>query len=103
MVGKGEGCDDSICIDKPKISQFSERITVNSLMKNTLKEKLHPQRPMYRTEYGRMTWKALHRISLNFPDNPNIEQRKSMNAFFEGLAFVFPCKECAEDFRKGNF
>ena len=95
-----EGCDDTICIDKPKIT--TDKINIISLTKPTLFDVIHPQRPMYRTEIGRLTWKALHRISVNYPDKPSEEEKKGMIGFWEGLARVFPCKVCSEDFQNGT-
>jgi len=98
----GEGCDDSICIDKPKI-ETSEKINITSLTKRTLDEVVHPQRPLFRTEIGRITWKALHRMTVNYPESPKQDEKIKMAAFFEGLARVFPCKHCADDFQNGIY
>jgi hypothetical protein len=99
----GEGCDETICIDKPTLNPNAEKINISSLTKQTLQEVIHPERPMYRTEIGRLTWKALHRMSVNYPDTPSDHEKSLMTSFFEGLALVFPCKECAADFVGGKY
>lgn len=94
-------CQESVCIDKPKLSKLSQSMFMSGLYKQTEEEKLYPERPLYRTEFGRMTWKVLHRIAANFPDNDvNEDDKKTMENIFYGLAKHFPCLECKEHFQE---
>ena len=92
-------CQESICIDKPQLSKLTQSMYMSGLYKQTEEEKLYPERPLYRTEYGRITWKLLHRISAMY--NPQSEDEKHlMSNIFKGLSIHFPCKECADHFKE---
>jgi FAD-linked sulfhydryl oxidase len=95
----GHGCEESICIDKPSITKLSN-IGNSFLFKQTEEDVLYPQRPLYRTEFGNSTWKVLHRISINYPSDPNEYEKNLMEKMIKGLSIHFPCPECAEHFRK---
>ena len=98
----GKGCDDSICIDKPTNSIIHPNNVQMGLYKTTEEEKLFPQRPLYRTEFGSITWKMFHKIGLIFPENPSEEDKEVMQKMISGLSVHFPCKECSEHFQKGG-
>jgi len=91
------GCGDSICIDKPMVVE--KQLNIGSLSRKTLVEEIFPERPMYRTEFGRVTWRLLHRITTLFPTVPTEEDRLKMDRMFKGLSTHFPCKECADHFK----
>ena len=93
-------CQTSICIDKPQLSKLSQSMYMSGLYKQTEEEKLYPERPLYRTEYGRMTWKVLHRIAAMYDKSPSEDDKKLMWQTFKGLSLHFPCEECAVHFRK---
>jgi FAD-linked sulfhydryl oxidase len=95
----GHGCEDSICIDKPDLSKLSQSMQASGLYKQTEEEKLYPERPLYRTEFGRITWKVMHRIASIYPENPNDQEKELMSNTFNGLAAHFPCRECADHFK----
>ncbi len=99
----GKGCDDSICVDKPLNSIINPNQASMGLYKSVQEEKLFPQRPLYRTEFGNITWKIFHKSGFNFPENPNDEEKLLMNKMINGLSRHFPCKECASHFQKGIF
>ena len=92
-------CEESICIDKPQLSKLSQSMYSSGLYKQTEEEKLYPERPLYRTEYGRITWKLLHRIAAMYDSNPSEEDKKLMSDTFKGLSIHFPCRECAVHFQ----
>lgn len=98
----GKGCDDSICIDKPLESIIHPKNSSMGLYKSIQEEQLFPQRPLYRTEFGSITWKILHKIGLIYPDNPSKEERNIMEKMINGLSLHFPCKECSEHFKTGK-
>ncbi len=93
-------CQTSICIDKPQLSKLSQSMYMSGLYKQTEEEKLYPERPLYRTEYGRMTWKVLHRIAAMYDKNPSEGDKKLMLETFKGVSLHFPCEECAKHFQK---
>jgi FAD-linked sulfhydryl oxidase len=93
-------CGSNICIDKPELSKLTQSMFMSGLYKQTEEEKLYPERPLYRTEIGRMTWKVLHRIAANFSENPTEEEKDLMIKTFEGVSKYFPCKECADHFKQ---
>jgi FAD-linked sulfhydryl oxidase len=93
-------CQESICIDKPQLSKLSQSMYMSGLYKQTEEEKLYPERPLYRTEYGRITWKLLHRLAGMYDTNPSEDDKKLMNDTIKGLSVVFPCKECALHFQE---
>ena len=88
------GCGDSICIDKPMVVE--KVINVGNLTRKTLEEEIFPERPMYRTEFGRTTWRLLHRMATLFPSDPNEDEKRIMSNFYTGLSSHFPCKDCAD-------
>jgi len=44
--------------------------------------------------WGPHAWIFLHTITLNFPDNPTLEQKKHYKDFFESLINIIPCDKC---------
>jgi len=44
--------------------------------------------------WGRHVWKALHYISLGYPDNPTEEQKYHYKNFFTLLKYTLPCNIC---------
>ena len=95
----GHGCEESICVDKPSISQFANKSN-SALFKQTEMDQIYPERPLYRTEFGNSTWKVLHRISVFYPDKPSEEEKSLMNGMIKGLSVHFPCPECRDHFAK---
>ncbi|KII69112.1 FAD-linked sulfhydryl oxidase ALR [Thelohanellus kitauei] len=55
--------------------------------------------PPDRAELGRSTWTFLHTTAAYYPNQPTIEQQKSMEGLIKGLADFFPCKGCASHLR----
>ena len=98
----GKGCDDTICVDKPIDSILHPNVASMGLYKSIEVEKIFPERPLYRSEFGTMTWKVLHRIGVMFPDNPNKEEKIIFKKMINGLSTHFPCKECSEHFKEGK-
>lgn len=93
-------CQTSICIDKPSISKLTQSMQNSTLFKQTAEEKIYPERPLYRTEFGPMTWKVLHRIAATYPEHPLEQEKELAKDMFKGLARFFPCVECAVHFQK---
>ncbi len=94
----GQGCEESICVDKPSISQFNTKSN-SVLFKQTEENHLYPERPLYRTEFGNSTWKVLHRISAFYPDKPSDEEKDLMSRMIKGLSIHFPCPECRDHYK----
>jgi len=97
----GKGCDDSICLDKPLNSIINPNQASMGLYKSIDEDRLFPQRPLYRTEFGNITWKVFHKIGLIFTAE-NEKEKEIMNKMINGLSKNFPCPECAEHFQQGK-
>ena len=50
--------------------------------------------------WGPHLWKALHIISLGYPNEPNEEQKKNYRTFFENFYQVLPCSICSNNYKK---
>ena len=49
--------------------------------------------------WGPHLWKALHMISLGYPNEPNEEQKKNYRTFFEKFYQVIPCSICSNNYK----
>jgi hypothetical protein len=49
-------------------------------------------------EWGPATWHALHAITLTFPVEPTIADRKRYATFFNVVGTVLPCVQCRNHF-----
>ncbi|VDO03115.1 unnamed protein product [Rodentolepis nana] len=56
--------------------------------------------PLDKTSLGRATWALLHTIAAYYPSKPTIDEMQSMERFFYDFAKFFPCKYCADDFKR---
>ena len=97
----GKGCDESICLDKPINSIINPSQASMGLYKTIKEDKLFPQRPLYRTEFGNITWKVFHKIGLIYSAESQ-EEKEIMRKMIIGLSKNFPCPECAEHFQQGK-
>eukprot|EP00949_MAST-11_sp_MAST-11-sp1_P002417 g2417.t1 len=52
-----------------------------------------------REALGRGSWMLLHKMSLNYPNNPTEKDVEDMASFLHLFAKFYPCSECAEHFR----
>ncbi|XP_050029581.1 FAD-linked sulfhydryl oxidase ALR [Dermacentor andersoni] len=55
--------------------------------------------PPDRSELGRCTWSLLHSVAAYYPSRPSAEQQRDADQFFRLFSRLYPCKDCAEDFR----
>ena len=49
--------------------------------------------------WGYHAWIFLHSITLEYPDNPTIEDKKNMINFINSLQYVLPCLKCRINFQ----
>lgn len=92
-------CNEFICVDKPK--KFYDKIfSVSGIFKKRKLEEDYPQRPLFRSEFGRITWNLFHRICAYYPEKPNKNEKELAAKMFEGFYEFFPCKECKIDIPK---
>ena len=56
--------------------------------------------PPDREELGTATWKLIHSIAANFPDDPTDRDKLEASQFIKSLAYLYPCHICAADFRE---
>jgi hypothetical protein len=49
--------------------------------------------------WGPAGWMTLHSISLNYPDNPNDNDRYNVNNFMNAFTESIPCPTCKDDFK----
>ena len=50
--------------------------------------------------WGPHLWKALHMITMGYPNEPSEEDKKNYKSFFENLYLVIPCSICATNYKK---
>ena len=55
--------------------------------------------PVDRDELGRSTWDLLHTTAAYYPEAPAPEDVAAAGGLVSGLARLYPCEHCAEDFR----
>ena len=48
---------------------------------------------------GRGSWRLLHTIAANYPEQPTLQEKNDMSSFIVLFSKVYPCVPCAEDFR----
>ena len=59
-----------------------------------------PGCPSDKDTLGAGTWELIHSIAANYPDEPTAKDKQRALDFFNGLAWLYPCPYCAEDFQK---
>ena len=50
--------------------------------------------------WGPHGWKFIHFVTLGYPNNPSIEEKKTYKYFFESLKTTIPCSICANHYRE---
>lgn len=50
--------------------------------------------------WGNHAWFLLHSLSLNYPKNPNENDKRNMKQFLSSLAELLPCSVCKKHFRR---
>ena len=53
-----------------------------------------------RTRLGQAGWTILHTIALEFPTQPTLRYRRSLEAWLHLFPDVYPCQECAIEMRE---
>ena len=48
--------------------------------------------------WGPGAWTFLHTITINYPDNPNEDQKFYHKQLFENLKYTIPCEKCANHY-----
>lgn len=91
----GKDCSNKVCIDKPA-DDIKPKFLENYLNKKTKVEEMYPERPLYRSEIGKISWRVFHRNSVMVSDE---EDKKHFNNFVNGIKSFFPCPTCREDFQ----
>ena len=56
--------------------------------------------PCDREDLGNSTWKLIHSIAANFPTDPTSTDKSEASRFISSLAYLYPCRICADDFRE---
>ena len=49
--------------------------------------------------WGRGAWTFLHSITMNYPDNPTKQQKKTYMDFFNQVGNVLPCNICKNNYK----
>lgn len=85
-------CNANACIDTPpNIKKFKD--FHNLIFKKLPFESI--ERPLYRTEIGRISWDLLYYYSVIASIN---NSDKMIENFINGYRDFFPCEECKKDF-----
>jgi hypothetical protein len=50
--------------------------------------------------WGPHLWKALHMITMGYPNEPSFDDKKNYRFFFENLYHTIPCNICSENYKK---
>jgi len=50
--------------------------------------------------WGPSSWKFLHSIAANYPNNPSMEDKHIYKSFFISLKDILPCNRCKENYKK---
>jgi len=50
--------------------------------------------------WGPHLWKALHMITMGYPNEPTDEQKKNYKSFFENFYLVIPCSVCSNNYKE---
>lgn len=50
--------------------------------------------------WGKHFWYTIHFIALDYPENPNSEDKRDFQTFFENLHKVIPCYKCSVNYVK---
>ncbi|KAL0589287.1 hypothetical protein ABG067_002506 [Albugo candida] len=79
--------------DKKGIKEESRSASVESAQQKA-------ECPLDREELGRSTWGLMHSIGIYYPENPSEEYQRHARSLIEALALMYPCSDCAKDFRK---
>ena len=48
--------------------------------------------------WGPKLWFMMHTISLNYPENPTILDKKNNQVFFNNLQNIIPCDLCKQHY-----
>ena len=49
--------------------------------------------------WGPHAWIFLHSVTLDYPDNPTIQDKHNMKIFINSLGNVLPCEKCRNNFK----
>lgn len=48
--------------------------------------------------WGNGAWVFLHSITLTYPNNPTVNDKKTYKSFFETLGYLLPCNQCSNHY-----
>lgn len=48
--------------------------------------------------WGPSAWNFLHTLTFHYPDNPSVEEQRSIEKLFDSLQYLLPCNECRQHF-----
>ena len=94
-------CENPTCHDTLELFTLARKRRIATT--KTTKKSNNPYTegcPATRGDLGDSTWKLIHTIAANYPDNPSEEDKKYTHMFFESLSVIYPCPHCAKDFRE---
>lgn len=93
----GTGAVSSLTILSPERSALRGAITTDQA--NERHRRRIPATPPSRGDIGRSTWLLLHSVATNFDDHPSPAQQEAALQLIQSLISVYPCQDCALDFR----
>lgn len=93
-------CTSNACIDQPLSLNMNKYDYSTNLIFKKLKYESN-ERPLYRTEIGRISWDLLYYYSVIASINKyDLIDNENIINFIDGYKQFFPCEECKEDFIK---
>lgn len=48
--------------------------------------------------WGKHGWQFLHYVSIGYPENPTLEQKKQYRDFYLNIGNVLPCQKCSKNY-----
>ena len=50
--------------------------------------------------WGPHAWKFMHYVSLNYPENPTIDNKNRYKNFYYSLQDILPCEKCRNNYKQ---
>ena len=93
-------CEEKVCAKAKKTNRAFIAALGNTTTAASAQHFTTPQDcPLDRDELGEKTWAFLHTTAAYYPVKPTVDQKKDAKTFISAFSRMYPCTDCAEDFR----